>query len=303
MRNYLDDDRPIKLRRDRTNTPASGRPFVLAVVLCLVAGALIVLDRQGMITSIRLLAQQVVAPIAQQLTGLRDAMNDLAAAPRSEAGLQAHIQSLEQENSQLKADNLRLEQAGVENEFLRQQLQIQREQPWTLLGAEVTVRPPDAGRRVMTIARGTADGVTVGMAVIGQNPGGPAALVGVIETASAHTAEVLLITDVSSQISARVIHGTIASLGLTQGQWQRGSRLTLGQIDRSTQIAPGDSVVSAGLTGSLHVDLDLAAVPANIPIGSVDTVAASGQVQSAELRPFVDPDQVRYVWVILNQDD
>jgi rod shape-determining protein MreC len=61
-------------------------------------------------------------------------------------------------------------------------------------------------------------------------------------------------------------------------------------------------VVSAGLTGSLHIPLDLAVVPANIPIGSVETVSASGQEQSAELRPFVDPDQVRYVWVILSQD-
>jgi rod shape-determining protein MreC len=154
----------------------------------------------------------------------------------------------------------------------------------------------------MIIARGSADGVTTGMAVIGQDPGGPAALVGVIESAGTHTAEVLLITDVSSQISARVIHGTVANLGLAQGQWQRGSRLSLGQIDRSTLLALGDSVVSAGLTGSLHVTLDLAAVPANIPIGSVDTITVSGQEQSADLRPFVDPDQVRYVWVILSQD-
>ncbi|NTW98118.1 MAG: rod shape-determining protein MreC, partial [Oscillochloris sp.] len=211
--------------------------------------------------------------------------------------------ALEQEIGQLKAENLRLQQAQVENVFLRQQLQIQRDQPWRLLGAEVTVRPPDAGRRVMTIARGSADGVTVGMAVIGQDPGGPAALVGVVESVGGHTAEVLLITDVSSQVSARVIHAGQAGLGLAQGQWQRGSRLSLGHVDRSTQIAPGDSVVSAGLTGSLNIALDLAAVPATIPIGSVELVTSSGQEQTAELRPFVDPDQVRYVWVILNQDD
>jgi rod shape-determining protein MreC len=301
MRDYL-NDRPIKLRRERSNTPASGRPFVLAVVLCLVAGALIILDRQGMITSIRLLIQQSVAPAAQALTNLRDQAGDLTGAPRGEADLRARISALEQENSQLKAENLRMQQDQVENLFLRQQLQIQRDQPWRLLGAEVTVRSPDAGRRVMTIGRGTVDGVTAGMAVIGQNPGGPAALVGIVESAGAHTAEVLLITDFSSQVSARVIHATRAGLGLVQGQWQQGSRLRLGQVDRSTLLTQGDAVVSAGLTGSLHIPLDLAVVPANIPIGSVETVSASGQEQSAELRPFVDPDQVRYVWVILSQD-
>jgi rod shape-determining protein MreC len=301
MRDYL-DDKPIKLRRERTNTPASGRPFVFALVLCLVAVALIILDRQGMLTAIRVLLQQAVAPAAQQLTGLRDAAGDLAAAPHSEADLQARLAALEQEISQLKAENLRLEQDRVENVFLRQQLQIQRENPWNLLGAEVTVRPPDAGRRVMTISRGTADGLRPGMAVIGQATGGPAALVGIIESAGGHTADVLLITDVSSQVSARVLHDSRAGLGLVQGQWQRGSRLSLGQIDRSTQIVLGDSVVSAGLTRSLNIPLDLMAVPANIPIGSVEKVTASGQEQLAELRPFVDPDQVRYVWVILSQD-
>jgi rod shape-determining protein MreC len=301
MRDYL-DERPIKLRRERANTPASGRPFVLAAVLCLVAGALIILDRQGMITPIRLLLQQSIAPAAQSLTSLRDQAGDVASAPRSDEDLRARISALEQENSQLKAENLRIQQDQVENTFLRQQLQIQREQPWRLLGAEVTVRPPDAGRRVMTIARGTTDGVRAGMAVIGQNPGGPTALVGIVESASTHTAEVLLITDFSSQVSARVIHAARAGLGLVQGQWQQGSRLRLGQVDRSTLLAQGDAVVSAGLTGSLHMPLDLAVVPANIPIGSVETVSASGQEQSAELRPFVDPDQVRYVWVILNQD-
>jgi rod shape-determining protein MreC len=100
-----------------------------------------------------------------------------------------------------------------------------------------------------------------------------------------------------------VIHGAGAGLGLVQGQWQQGSRLRLEQVDRSTPVAAGDAVVSAGLTGALKIPLDLAAVPANVPIGSVETVTANGQQQSAELRPFVDPDQVRYVWVILSQGD
>ncbi|NTW04480.1 MAG: rod shape-determining protein MreC [Oscillochloris sp.] len=301
MRDYL-DDKPIKLRRERTHTPATARPFVLAIVLCLVAGVLIILDQQGMITPIRLMIQQAITPVAQQLTSLRDMANNVAATPHNEHDLQARISILEQENSHLKAENLQMQQAQVENASLRQQLTIQREQPWRLVGAEVTVRPPDAGRRVMTISRGTADGVVIGMAVIGQDPAGPAALVGTVESAGTHTAEVLLITDFSSQISARVIHNAQAGLGLVQGQWQRGSRLRLGQVDRSTTISNGDAVVSAGLTGALSIPLNLAAVPANIPIGSVETVSTSGQEQSAELRPFVDPDQVRYVWVILSQD-
>lgn len=303
MRDFLGDDRPIKLRRERSATPASGRPFVVAIALCLLAGLLVALDRQGLITPARQLAAQVAAPIAERLTALRDGVAGLASAPRTADDLRARVSELERENAELQRELLRREQAQVENVFLRQQLAIEQERPWTLLGAEVAVRSPDAGRRVLTIARGTRDGVGPGMAVIGQAPGVPAALVGIVETVGPHSAEVLLITDVGSQVSGRVFHEGRADVGLVQGQWQRGSRLRLEQIGRSTPIAPGDPVVTAGLTAALDLPLDLAAVPPDIPIGSVEAVSTAEQYQAAELRPFVDPDQVGYVWVILSQDD
>ncbi len=301
MRDLL-DDRPIKLRRERSATPATGRPFVVAIVLCLLAGLLFALDRQGLITPARQAAQQLLVPVAQRLTALRDGAADLATAPRSEDALRAQVAELQQANGELQAELLRREQAQVENVFLRQQLEIQRANPWTLLGAEVTVRSPDAGRRVLTIARGERDGVRPGMAVIGQTPGSPAALVGIVETVGPRAAEVLLITDIGSQVSGRVMHTGRAEVGLVQGQWQRGSRLRLEQISRATPIASGDPVVTAGLTAALNLPFDLAAIPADIPIGSVELVSSAEQYQSAELRPFVDSDQVRYVWVILSQD-
>jgi rod shape-determining protein MreC len=301
MRDLL-DDRPIKLRRERSSAPATGRPFVVAVLLCLLAGALVLLDRQGLLTPARHGAQRLLAPVAQRLTALRDEAAAAATAPRSEDALRARVAELEQENAALQAELLRREQAQVENVYLRQQLEIQRANPWTLLGAEVTVRSPDAGRRVMTIARGEREGVRPGMAVIGQTPGSAAALIGIVETVGPATAEVLLITDIGSQVSGRVIHDGRTEMGLVQGQWQRGSRLRLEQVSRSTPIVAGDPVVTAGITAALGLPFDLAAVPANIPIGSVERVSTAEQHQSAELRPFVDPDQVRYVWVILNQD-
>lgn len=301
MRDFL-DDKPIKLRRERSVAPSSVRPLLLALAFCLIAGLLVALDRQGWIDPARAMLQRGLAPVAQLLTGLRDDAAGLLSAPQGDNALRARVAALELENSQLSEELLRREQAQVENVFLRQQLAIQREQPWNLLGAEVTVRSPDAGRRVIVLARGTRDGLSPGMAVIGQAPGGPAALVGIVETVSAHTAEVLLLTDVGSQISGRVLYQGRAAVGLVQGQWQRGSRLRLAQIERTMRMDPGAPVVTAGLTAALGLPLDLAAVPPNIPIGSVEWVETVEQYQQAELRPFVDPDQVRYVWVILSQD-
>ncbi len=302
MRDFL-DDRPIKLKRERSSSPASGRPFVLAVALCLLMGLLVVLDGQGLLTPARHTLEQILAPVAGRLTALRDSVADLLDGPWGTSAMAARIAELERENSRLSEEVLRLERAQVENVFLRQQLEIQRERPWRLLGAEVTVRSPDAGRRVIMLARGERDGLRPGMAVLGQLPGGPTALVGIVETVGPRTAEVLLITDIGSQVSGRVIHDGRAAVGLVQGQWQLGSRLRITQIDRTTPVAEGDPVVTAGLTAALGLPFDLAAVPPDIPIGSVEQVATTEQYQHAELRPYVDPDQVRYVWVILSQDD
>ncbi len=302
MRDFLNEP-PIKVGREHaTSSSASFRPFLLAVIFCLLAGLLVYLDHQGSLMPARSVLQQVVTPITGRLLALRDGVSDVVTAPRMGTDLQARITTLEQANSQLNEALLRLKQAEVENAFLRQQLAIQRDRPWHLLGAEVMVRSPDAGRRVIMLARGTDDGLRPGMAVVGQLADGPAALVGIIESVGPHAAEVLLITDIGSQVSGRIIHAGQAAVGLVQGQWQKGSRLHLDQIERSMPIASGDPVVTAGLTAALSLPFDLAAVPAEIPIGTVEQVGVTEQYQHAELRPFVDPDQVRYVWVILSQD-
>ncbi|NJM06732.1 rod shape-determining protein MreC [Candidatus Gracilibacteria bacterium] len=302
MRDYL-DDRPIKLRRERSNTPASWRTLLLALALCAAVVALMLVDQAGRLGPARGLVQQVLTPITTRLVTARDAVGSLFTQQRGEAALRERVSQLEQEVGQLRAQLLEREQAQIENVTLRQQLSIERATPWQLLGAEVAMRSPDAGRRVMVIARGSDDGVQPGMAVIGQTGGNLAALVGIVESVGPHSADVLMITDFGSQVSARVLHANDAYLGLVQGQWQRGSRLKLEQIERGATVEAGDAVVTAGLTSLLDLPLALATLPPNIPIGSVETVSTAGYNQVAELRPYVDPDQVRYVWVILNQDD
>ena len=301
MRNYL-DDRPIKLRRERGNTPASLRPFIVALFLCVGAFVLTVVDRAGQTQGLRGALQQTLSPATVVMLRVRDQFMATAQAPWGDDQLRERIAVLEQRVSELEAELIDARRERAENAQLRAQLAITQRNPWRLLGAEVSVRSPDAGRRVLTIARGSNDGVEVGMPVIGQSGTNPAALVGIVESVGPRTADVLLITDFSSQISARILHDATSRLGLVQGQWQVGSRLRLTQLERDQPITVGDPVVTAGLTNMLDLPLALSYVPENIPIGIVEAVSSEGQVQVAELRPYVDPDQVRYIWVILNRD-
>jgi rod shape-determining protein MreC len=99
------------------------------------------------------------------------------------------------------------------------------------------------------------------------------------------------------------LHDGDSSLGLVQGQWQQGSRLRLEQVNREQVLVVGATVVSAGLTHESGLTLPLAEVPPGVPIGEVETISNDGYNQVAELRPYTDPDQVYYVWVILNQEN
>jgi rod shape-determining protein MreC len=302
VRDFL-DERPLKLRRDQRGRPATLRAFLIALLLILCSGILLLLDQQGMLGPIRATLQQFVAPIAVQLTAVRDGVGNLLSLPRSEDQLRARITELEAENTRLAAELLKQEQAAVENSLLREQLAIVREEPWSLVAAEVTVRSADAARRVMTLARGTNDGVQVGMAVIGQQAGGPAALIGIVESVGPRTADVLMISDIGSRVSARVLSAPDAPLGIVQGQWQSGGRLVFEPLERSAELRTGDSVVTAGLTDALGLPLALASVPPDVAVGRITAVTNEGQRQTADIEPFVDPEQVQHVWVIISQDD
>jgi rod shape-determining protein MreC len=156
---------------------------------------------------------------------------------------------------------------------------------------------------VVFLAAGSDQGVKPGMAVIGREGSSPPTLIGVIETVGPRSASVLLITDYSSVISVQVYRSGGVTRGIVQGQWQRGSRLKLREVDRAEPLAVGDIVKTAGLTADLDLDLPRAAIVKDIPIGTVETIETDGHSQVAELRPFVDPDRISYAWVLLNQDE
>jgi rod shape-determining protein MreC len=290
-------NRPMKLPR-----PTPYRSLLLVVALVVLALLLLVLDQAGMLGSLRGQAQSLLSPALRGLSQVGNGLSGVGQGLSDAQRLSEENAALREENSQLKAQIIKDQPLEQEVARLRQQLRIESDRPWKLLGADVSTHTPDAGRRVLILAVGSDQGVKPGMAVISKEGSGPPALIGVVEEVGARSASVLLITDFSSSVSAQVYHsGTIAD-GIVQGQWQRGSRLLLEQIQRAVPLAQGDIVVTAGLSAQFDSDLPRAAIPKNVPIGMIETFHADGYSQAAELRPFADPDQVRYAWVILSQD-
>lgn len=277
------------------------RTSTLIVVLVLVALGLFALDQAGMLGSLRSQATSLISPALTLLhrAGLlaSDTQNS-----SDRATLEKEIAQLQEENSRLKTENIQVEQLQLELARLRQQLRIEEEQPWKLLGTDISAFSPDAGRRIALIAVGSDAGVKPGMAVIAKEGANPASLIGVVEEVGPHSANILLLTDFSSVISAQIYRSDHVISGVMQGQWQRGSRLRLEEIPADEQLNAGDVVVSAGLSAHMNINLPRAAIPANIPIGTIEEIMLSNHSQQATIRPYVDSDRIHYAWVILNAE-
>jgi rod shape-determining protein MreC len=291
-------NRPIRLPR-----PAPYRSATLVIAIIVLALLLVIADQAGMLGPVRSQAATLLSPILQNISRIRDGVSGVGQGINDIQQLNQRVQELEAENSQLKAQRIASLSLEQENARLRIQLGIQQQRPWNLLGAAVSARTPDEGRRVVLISAGSEQGVQPGMAVIAKEGSSPEALIGIVEQAGPHSASVLLITDFASSVSVLVYHGGTSAEGIVQGRWQSGSRLRLEQVARDSVLAPGDVVVTAGLTAQLGADLPRAAIPQGVPIATIERTQSEGHTQMAELRPFVDPDRIQYIWVILSQDE
>jgi rod shape-determining protein MreC len=291
-------NRPIKLPRSSPH-----RSLTLVIALLVLALLLLVLDQASMLGPLRAQAETVLSPAMRILSQVRNSVSGVGQGLSDVQQLRARVAALEQENSQLKSDIIQIQELKLKVARLEQQLRIEKEHPWKLLGADVAASSPDSGRRVVFLAAGGEQGVKPGMAVLGQEGSSPPALIGVVENVGPRSASVLLITDFSSTVSAQIYHSGGVTGGVVQGQWQRGSRLRLEEVDRSERLAVGDVVVTAGLTARLNLELPRSAILKDVPIGTVEAIQADGHSQIADLRPFVDPDRVHYAWILLSQDE
>lgn len=141
---------------------------------------------------------------------------------------------------------------------------------------------PNSPLRALIINRGTRDGLAIGMPVVTQQ-----GLVGRITKISANASQVLLITDQSSAISARL--QTTRAEGSVVGQGGNDLQMTFIPLD--ADVKEGDLVITSGLGGNL---------PAGIAIGQVVSVqqVQNALFQEAVVRSLNNFDTLEIVLVI-----
>lgn len=171
---------------------------------------------------------------------------------------------------------------------------LDRYQP---VSARVIVRSPTIWYSTMEVNKGSGDGVAVDQPVVD-----PDGLVGRVSQVTSNAAQVTLITDHTSGVSARVVYrngqdaSRSTSTGVVHPAVGAPDDLLLDYVDKADQVSPHDYVVTAGTTtGPLN-----SLFPADIPIGEVTQVDPGGATvgQNIHLRPFADVKRLEYVQVL-----
>jgi rod shape-determining protein MreC len=261
----------------------------IAIIVVIVAASLglLALDNQGLLDPIRTGLRQAMTPLDRMT-------DDLVRSGASDSELARENEALRQERDALAAEVARLTILEGEVEQLRAQLQVQEDNPdWTLVTARVSFSDPANLNKIITIDKGSADGIRKGMAVVD-----PHFFVGLVTDVSEHSAQITLAIDMTAVIGGEDLYS--GASGNIYGMWQLGQRMEMRHIDRNSQIKDGDPIVTA-----TNATYSTAMVPGGIIIGLVDgdpQLDNQGDSQTVSVLPAADFDNLDVVAVIVASD-
>ena len=207
----------------------------------------------------------------------------------------AHLPSLASENDRLRkelaAANAQIQQGTTklgEVDRLQQLLDIENSIDFPVVDALVISAGVSNFENIITIDRGSADGIAVDMPVVTGGPVG-ARLVGHVVDVAANACTIMLINDRNAATAARLA-GTRQS-GLVEGQGDADMKMTF--LNEGVPVEPGAVVETNGYQNGLY--------PPGITIGEVSRyVPATSTAESfVFVRPAVDFSTLDYVAVVL----
>lgn len=186
------------------------------------------------------------------------------------------MSGLREQNQQLRELNAQLEEYRQESERLQDLVDIKDAYGFESTGARVIGRSTDAWNRIVTIDKGTNDGLRSGLPVMGQ-----AGLVGMIRSTTPTTADVLLLDDAQSGVSAMVQSSRVE--GIVHGSVE--GVLYLEDMPADAAVEEGDVVITSGIGGSFFKGLIIGTVTKVEKNASGSTVRAV-VAQNDDVRPL-----------------
>lgn len=198
--------------------------------------------------------------------------------------LEVENRALRELNRDLSLEAMRLRDAGVKVEELREMLEFRESSPMKLLAAEVVGKPTLQLRNYVTIDRGAKAGIKVGMPVIT-----PSGLVGRIVGMNDNYAIALLVINADSRIAARTLRARNNGILV----WDKEERLLLQNVPAVLTQTLGDTVITSGLS-SIY--------PEDIVIGTIEKVEEEQGTlyHRITVKPTVNFATLEEVFVVLH---
>ena len=203
---------------------------------------------------------------------------------RSQSSLIAENSDLQDKLEALAVFASELETLRDENDNLRLQLGYIKETGLASVTAAVTTRAITPASALITIDRGSDDGIAIGNAVIAED----GIVIGKVSELGQGSATVRLLSDRNSTVAA-AIQNSERTLGIVEGSG--GSLLNFGYIPQNVEIAVNDLVVTSGLEDT---------VPHGLVIGMINSITSNetDPFQNAVIEPLVDYRYYTFVSVV-----
>ncbi|HWL54368.1 MAG TPA: rod shape-determining protein MreC [Chthoniobacteraceae bacterium] len=216
--------------------------------------------------------------LEKKITAVRHGLKTLAQ-------LEVENQQLSVRNKELSAVNSMLRDLEAENRQLRKALEYRERAEFKLVPARIIARDASTWWNTVEIDRGTAEGIRREMPVLTES-----GLVGKVTVVSDHAATVVLISDESCKVAAK-IEGT-REQGIVSGERDSGGGVPLISMripSKQAELEPGRKVYSSGVGG---------VYPAGILIGVLRDFKARELDGYATLIPAVDLTTLEDVFVV-----
>jgi rod shape-determining protein MreC len=207
---------------------------------------------RGVLHRLRGGVQAATAPVAATGEFLTSPVRRMLAWVGDIGVSRSEFDALQKQNEKLRYTVAALEEARLENARLQSLVSFAQAAKVEALGAHVIGRPTQYDR-VITLDRGTVDGVEEGMPVVGTlelpsrttEASAAGGLIGQTVDVTAHSAKVRLINDQSSGVAA-MIQSNRAN-GIVRGSIE--GALSLEFVSHETTVRAGDVVITSGMGG------------------------------------------------------
>jgi rod shape-determining protein MreC len=201
--------------------------------------------------------------------------------------LEKEVTLLRTQNKELMATNQALRGVEAERNSLKRALGYREEAAFQLMPARIIARDPSTWFQKVTIDRGSEELIEPDQPVLTE-----AGLVGkTTSVISAHSAQIILITDENCRVSAR-IEGT-REQGIVQGERAvKGGTpgVGLGFLSKQANLQPGRAVYTSGI-GKVY--------PEGILIGAIEDFRVRELDSYATIKPAVDLTTLEDVFVVI----